>query len=177
MHSNETNPLTVFENWAARILTLVGYWDRLLRWILALGTALIMFAVIFHVVGRYVFGTTYMGTMELVRYTMIWVALLGAAVAFGTNGHIAVNIIQDRLSKRSALLLHIAGNILLLLFLIVMIIGGFEIAIRNFKQISLGLQIPMFYPYLAIPVGGISMLLYILVRILDSLTQLLALGR
>ncbi|ACN17799.1 DctQ11 [Desulforapulum autotrophicum HRM2] len=155
--------------------TLVGYWERLLRWILALGIALIMFAVVFHVVGRYFFGKTYMGTMELVRYTMIWVALLGAAVAFGSEGHIAVNILQDRLTKRSATWLRIAGNILLGVFLVVMIIGGFEIAVRNLKQISLGLQIPMFYPYLAIPIGGISMLFYVLMNILDSLTQLLSL--
>jgi TRAP-type C4-dicarboxylate transport system permease small subunit len=156
---------------------LVGCWERLLRWILALGIALIMFAVVFHVVGRYFFGKTYMGTMELVRYTMIWVALLGAAVAFGSEGHIAVNILKDRLSRHAAIWLRIAGNILLGIFLVVMIIGGFEIAVRNLKQISLGLQIPMFYPYLAIPVGGISMLLYILMNILESLTQLLSLRR
>ncbi|WP_041273470.1 TRAP transporter small permease [Desulforapulum autotrophicum] len=175
MHNTETNTLAVFERWTARMRTLVGYWERLLRWILALGIALIMFAVVFHVVGRYFFGKTYMGTMELVRYTMIWVALLGAAVAFGSEGHIAVNILQDRLTKRSATWLRIAGNILLGVFLVVMIIGGFEIAVRNLKQISLGLQIPMFYPYLAIPIGGISMLFYVLMNILDSLTQLLSL--
>lgn len=53
-----------------------------------------------------------------------------------------------------------------------MVVGGIEISMRNMAQISLGLQIPMGYPYLAIPVGASFMVLYVLLNVLEDMTGL-----
>lgn len=148
--------------------------DLLLRLITGTGVALIMFAIIFHVVGRYLFGKTCMGTMELIRYTMIWVSMLGASVAFRTREHVCVNLFANVLNKRHLNRLRITCNLGLLAFLYAMVSGGAEISIRNLNQISLGMRIPMFYPYLAIPIGAGFMSLYVLE---DCLTLLAGVDR
>ena len=136
---------------------------------LAFGMALIMFLVVFHVFGRYFFGKTYMGTMELVRYTMIWISMLGAAAAFGVKEHPCIDFMRLRMPPRIWVKFNMLGYLMLCLFLIGMIIGGFEIAVKNWHQTSLGLQIPMFYPYLGIPVGGMIILPYVFMDMLNAI--------
>jgi len=147
----------------------VNYLDRIIRVVLWAGMGLLMFAVVFHVVGRYFFGKTYVGTLELVRYTMIWISLLGASAAFGCEEHIGIKALQNVLSKKSWFWISILGNLLLCIFLVAMLRGGIEITLRNWYQISLAMRIPMFYPYLAVPVGALLMALYVLVSILNSI--------
>lgn len=148
------------------------YLDMALRYLLAISMALIMSLVVFHVFGRYFVGKTYMGTMELVRYTMVWMSMLGAAVAFSAREHVSITFFKTRMTPASWVWLNFAGNAMLCLFLIVMVIGGVAISIRNLNQTSLGMQISMFYPYLAIPVGGSIMIPYVLSDILRNLLSL-----
>lgn len=150
--------------------------DWVLNYLLALGMGIIMFAVVYHVFGRYFVGITHMGTMELVRYTMVWVAMLGAAVAFGAKDHVSIAFFKSRIPRGAWFLLNLTGNALLCLFLVCMVVGGIEISIRNMNQTSLGLQIPMFYPYLSIPVGGCLMLPYILTNFLGSFIKLMTIN-
>ncbi|MBM9518201.1 TRAP transporter small permease [Desulforhopalus vacuolatus] len=146
--------------------------DQILRYVVAIGVATIMFAIIFHICGRYFWGITYMGTMELLRYTMIWVSLLGAVLAFRAKEHVIVNIFEGRMSPRNLLRLSIVADTFLFVFLLAMVVGGVEISMRNMNQISLGLQIPMGYPYLAIPVGGGFMILYVLLNVVENILGL-----
>ena len=148
------------------------YLDVAIRYLLAISMALMMALVVFHVFGRYFVGKTHMGTMELVRYSMVWMSMLGAAAAFGAKEHVSITFLKARMSTVSWFWLNFAGNVMLCLFLIVMIIGGVTISVRNLNQTSLGMQVSMFYPYLAIPVGGAIMIPYVLSDILSHLLSL-----
>lgn len=150
---------------------LVSGLDRVARILTGAGMAIIMGAIMFHVIGRYFFGRTYMGTMELVRYTMIWVSILGASTAFITKEHVVIDTLAGRIPQRIWFWCRLCADLVLCGFFVAMIVGGQAIAIRNFSQTSLGLQIPMFYPYLAIPVGGSLMLLYTLLDMLNSFAE------
>ncbi len=150
------------------INSLVFGLDHIVRVLLAVGMSVILSAIVFHVVGRYFFGKTYMGTMEMVRYTMIWVSILGAAAAFTCKQHVVIEMLSNKFPKQVWFWCRICGDLLLCGFFVAMIYGGQYLAIRNFGQTSLGLQIPMFYPYLAIPVGGSLMLLYTLADLFNT---------
>jgi len=159
---------TVYTRWSILLKGL----HKVICVLLAAGMTVIMFAVVFHVLGRYFFGKTYMGTMELVRYTMIWISMLGTAAAFGVKEHPCIDFLGTKLSSGAWFRVRLAGNLMLCLFLIVMIMGGTEITLKNWHQTSLGLQIPMFYPYLGIPVGGIVILPYIVMDMLTAVMRL-----
>ncbi len=143
------------------VTPLIHRLDVFLRYLLAVGMFVIMTAVIFHVCGRYFFGLTYMGTMELVRYTVVWVSMIGTACAFGARDHVCINFLQSRISRRKWFWLHLLGDLMLIAFVVVMIKGGVTISLRNWHQTSLGMQIPMLWPYLAIPLGGLIILPYL----------------
>ncbi len=170
MNQKKINQLKTFREMG---FTLLKPLNQTIHFILAIGMALIMFAVVFHVFGRYFFGKTYMGSMELIRYTMIWVSMLGTAAAFGVKEHPCIVFLQDKMTAFFWFWINITGYLMLCVFLIVMIKGGFAIALRNWHQTSLGLQIPMFFPYLAIPVGGLVMFPYIIMDLLNSTIDLL----
>lgn len=146
--------------------------DSAVRIVIALGMLTIMLAIVFHVVGRYFVGRTYMGTMELIRYVMVWVSLLGASSAFVSSDHVAINILGNYLSANAWNRTKIAGNLLLGTFMVAMIVGGMEIGLRNWNQTSMGLRIPMFFPYLAIPVGALLALPHILLNILKAMARI-----
>ncbi|SEA78437.1 TRAP-type C4-dicarboxylate transport system, small permease component [Desulfuromusa kysingii] len=150
---------------------LVSCLDWVVRALLAVGMGIILSAIIFHVVGRYFFSMTYMGTMELVRYTMIWVSILGAAAAFICNEHVIIDMLSNKFPEKIWFWCRIVADLILCGFFVAMIYGGQFMAIRNFSQTSLGLQIPMFYPYLAIPVGGCLMLIYTLTDLFNTLVD------
>jgi len=141
--------------------------DNVTEIILWIGVSLILFAVVFHVIGRYFFGKTHMGTMELIRYTMVWTSMLGASNAFTSGEHIGMGLLKNKVSKRTWWWINLLANTLLCIFLVAMLIGGIKLSFINWNQISLGMQIPMFYPYLAIPVGALFMFFHVLLDILN----------
>jgi len=149
-----------FQNFVYRL-------DNVTEIILWIGVSLILFAVVFHVIGRYFFGKTHMGTMELIRYTMVWTSMLGASNAFTTGEHIGMELLKNKVSKRTWCRISLLANILLCIFLVAMLVGGIKLSFINWNQISLGMQIPMFYPYLAIPIGALFMFFHVLLDILN----------
>jgi len=66
-----------------------------------LGLALIA-AVAFNfvnVVGRYIFGTTFLSADEVQIYIMVYIAFLGAAVATWRRAHLRMDVLAQRLPK------------------------------------------------------------------------------
>lgn len=147
------------------------FWDRFVKAAIGAGMLTIMLAIVFHVVGRYFLGKTHMGTMELIRYTMVWVCMLGAASAFNSGDHVSISMLQNYCSRMTWAVISILGNLLLAAFMVSMLIGGFEIALRNWHQTSMGLRVPMFFPYLAIPFGAFLTLPYFAINIFSAIME------
>lgn len=63
--------------------------------------------VLWQVFTRYVLGKPAAFTEELVKYSLMWTAFIGAAYAFFTRDHMSLTIIKDKLTgnKRKILLL------------------------------------------------------------------------
>ena len=72
--------------------------------------------VLWQVFTRYVLGKPAAFTEELVKYSLMWTAFIGAAYAFFTRDHKSLTIIKDKLTgnKRKILLLVIDVLILYL---------------------------------------------------------------
>jgi len=149
----------------------IEYLDNTTATFLWIGMGLMLFAIVFHVIGRYFFGRTYMGTMELIRYTMVWTSMLGASNAFTSGEHMGIELLKNKVLKKTWSRIDLLANILLCVFFVAMLIGGIKISFKNWNQISLGMQIPMFYPYLAIPVGALFMFFHVLLNILNIITS------
>ncbi len=112
---------------------------------------------------------TFETSEEISRFSMCWMAMLGSAVALRQGRHLGVRVIVDRLpdgfyDKFLAPLIHLV----MLAFFIMITVKGYSFALRGFAQTSPAMDLPMFYPYFAIPVGGALMALNVISDILQD---------
>ena len=145
--------------------------DRLERPLRALGAAalLALFALIVaQVVMRYGFGVTPFFTEEVARYALVWSVLAGAAVSVRIDGHIRVTFVPELL--RPGWRWGWMRVLDLVTFALLLILTWAAVRTVEFAggQTSDGLQVPLRYPYAALPVAFGLGLLFIVVRLARS---------
>lgn len=119
----------------------------------------------FQVVGRYVFGKSFFWAEEMARFSMIWIAFLGSAVAVSERAHTRIDFFINLLSPRIRKYVEIFDATACLIFIVVVSynsIGMVKITMRN---LSTGLRVPLSIIYIALPVSGILMILYFIIQI------------
>ena len=121
---------------------------------------------------RYVLFAPLPWSEQIPKYAMIWMGFLGASVGISRNRHIGFDILVARLPSVFRELIIIAGHILILFFLVMMTIYGVSFAFAvGFSSNAPMLPIPMFYLFLAVPIGGVFMTLQATIRlVLDIMT-------
>lgn len=108
---------------------------------------------------RYVFEISAPWTEEAARYLMIWMALLASGLAFKNGEHFSIDFLTSRMGPRLRMSVVLWMSLIAGLFVLCIILWGIPFAKLGFFTIAPGLQITMFLPYLAVPVGGVLMLL------------------
>lgn len=108
---------------------------------------------------RYVFGTALFLADELSRYLLVWLGFLGASLGVRAGAHIGVEILWQRLPQRAQRAVGLLASALIFVFLAALTVVGAQLLPDQLSQLSPGLGISMFWPYLAIPVGGFFMIL------------------
>lgn len=121
---------------------------------------------------RYVLFAPLPWSEQIPKYAMIWMGFLGASVGISRNRHIGFDILVARLPSVFRKLIIIAGRILILFFLVMITIYGVSFAFAvGFSSNAPMLPIPMFYLFLAVPIGGIFMTLQATIKlVLDIVT-------
>lgn len=119
--------------------------------------------VLWQVFTRFVIKNPSSWTEELAIFLLIWIGLLGSAVALKYKAHLGIDIIVSRLSpaKQKAVGLFVCACIAFFC-IAVLLFGGIKlvaVVLMN-NQLSPALQIKMGYVYLALPISGIFMLIY-----------------
>ena len=151
--------------------------DRILEVLVVVVMAVLVLDVVWNVASRYLLNAPSSFSVELARYLLIWVGLLGGAYASGKKEHIAINLLPQKLQKRNPAKrkrLDIFINILIILFaLFVFVIGGSRLMYIAFKmtQVSATMQIPMGIVYLALPLSGLLIIFYSVHEIIHGLPQ------
>lgn len=137
----------------SRILDAVCLFAKMIA-ALMLGVMLVVSLV--EIGRRYLAGYSFPWADELIRYCIIGVAMLGGAAAFRrVGGLVAFDLILTHLKGPVRLALELSINTISLLFSAFM----FRNAVQTLttpsivKQISIGLRVSMFWPYLPIAVG------------------------
>ena len=160
-----TTPLTYMEKLSAVL-------DKI-----TLTTASILLVVIAVIVNwgvfcRYVLFAPLPWSEQIPKYAMIWMGFLGASLGISRNRHIGFDILVVRLPSVIRKLIIIAGRILVLFFLAMMTIYGVTFALAvGFSSNAPMLPIPMFYLFLAVPVGGVFMILQATIKlVMDVMT-------
>lgn len=145
---------------------------QMLNAALIVAVALLVFSVCWGVFTRYVLGAQANWTEELARFLLIWIALLGGAVAFGTRSHLGVDYFVGKLHPEGGKLMAVAAHLIVLLFAVsIFLVGGFQVVRDSLlmEQTTPALGWKMGYVYLALPIAGLFMVIYTLENIVETL--------
>ncbi len=137
--------------------------DNTLGFFLVLLMAIMTIDVLLGVITRYVLGSQLSWSEELARFLLMWIGILGAAYASGQKKHLAIELLQTKLSVAQQRNLNIFINVLVILFAItVMIIGGLRLIYitQTLGQLSPALRVPMALIYAVVPLSGLLILYY-----------------
>jgi len=131
------------------------------RWIVISMMAVMATLVFMNVVSRYIFNHSIIWAEEVSQYLMVWVAFLGAGLALRQGRHVAIEILQDRLPSRARRMTRHLVALLLILFMGILIVLGFQFARFAWDQETPVLNIPLGIPYLAVPIGALLLLIHL----------------
>ena len=118
--------------------------------------------VFVNVVTRYVFNFSIIWAEEVSQYLMIWIAYLGAGLALREGRHVAVEMLQDRLRSALGRALRMVVGGLVLVFLGVVTVLGFQFVVFVWNQETPVLNISFGIPSLAIPIGALLFAVHLL---------------
>jgi TRAP-type C4-dicarboxylate transport system permease small subunit len=129
-----------------------------------------MTGIIFlQVVLRYVFQSPFSWAEELARYLLIWITCLGSAYAIRDGMHISIGFLRSKLKDSAETGVTVMVYMMTLVFFVYCIKEGMLFSLAQWTQRSTAMQIPMTFPYIAIPLGFGIMFLVALECLIDDI--------
>lgn len=131
--------------------------------------AMMSLVIFLQVIFRFVIYVPFPWSEECARYMMVWMAMLGSVVALRWGRHIGVRILVEKIPNQGYDRYIVPFvQLSLIVFLIVLGKQGINLAVFNMHQRSPAMEIPMFIPYLALPVGCLMMTVDIVADMLQD---------
>lgn len=124
--------------------------------------AFLVVVVVVSVFCRYILLWPITWSEEVGRYVMIWLGFLAASIAVRQGLHVGVDFVVQWARPGTAVWLKRLARAATAGFLLVVTVYGFILVTDLWSQYSPVMDIRMTWPYLAIPVGSLLMLLQML---------------
>ena len=148
------------------LLTGLKFLYKFLKNITEIICGILLFIMIVNIVigvfSRYVLGSSLPWVPELTRYFMIWLSMIGAALALDRGEHVSVSFFYEKFPGKLKLVFDIIKFLIIIVFSYVLISSGLEFA----DTISRGsfTRIPGFYPRISLPIGGTLILTFLIIK-------------
>lgn len=110
--------------------------------------------------------------IDIATFLFAWCVFLSGDIALRKNLLVSVDLLVDRLSKKSRFFIYLFNQGVILVFLLVLIIFGFSLAVTTWNRTFPGL--PGFsytWVTLSVPIGSIFMLFTIVIQIRNELRK------
>ncbi len=108
-----------------------------------------------NVVARYGFNYSFTWAAELTVYFFIWSMFFAAAYCFRIDGHITINLFIENVPKKVSKISLLLSRVVSFIFLCAVSYYGYEylLLVHEMEETSIDLEIPMWIPYLVIPIS------------------------
>ena len=128
-------------------------------------------AVFYQVLGRYVFSYKLGAAAETATMAQIWMILLASGIAMKKNMHVGVDILLRKLNEKAQKIVVTASTIIIMTFLIMVLKGSVQLIIVGAQSTSPAISIPMWIPYLSVPIGIVYIMLELIILTFNKLKQ------
>jgi TRAP-type C4-dicarboxylate transport system permease small subunit len=165
---------------------LLGWYESAMRFIAGSTMAVIVAIMIVQVIARYVFNASLIWAEELCRYILIWQTFLLIGIAYQYGELVILDLLRSRLSPLVHLLVRIVVAVPVGFFLYLMTVHGLANALRYTAQtvpavdfiwtslFGVPASLPIFWVYVAVPVGCAILLAHYVGHILYDLYTVVA---
>ncbi|HSP57865.1 MAG TPA: TRAP transporter small permease [Halomonas sp.] len=147
----------------------IDLFNRLIGWALAILMLVMTVLIFWQVFARFVIGSPLHFSAEIARFAMIWLTFVGAGYAYRKGLLISVDVVLEFAGPRISRLFRILIILASALFAYILVKYGFEMVGRVVNQTAPSTRISMMWPYLAIPAGGIVILVNSVALLIDEI--------
>ena len=146
------------------------------RWALLVFYVMLVLTMAIEVLRRELLSYSSIWGEEIVRYSFIYLAWIGAAAAIRERAHIRIDVLMHYLGPRAKALLYIFGDLVMLAVAVVAVKYSWEVVelSHRFGSVTDGLRISKVWFLLAVPVGFALILFRLVQSILRDVKSLLA---
>ncbi|WP_413720145.1 TRAP transporter small permease [Silicimonas sp. MF1-12-2] len=125
------------------------------RWALLVFYVMLVITMAIEVLRREIFAYSSIWGEEIVRYSFIYLAWIGAAAAVKERAHIRIDVIIHYMGPRMKALIYIFGDLVMLVVALIALYWSFETVHVSWKfgSVSHGLRISMVWFLMAVPAG------------------------
>ena len=130
--------------------------------------------VVWQVLSRYVLNNPSSWTTDLAKVCLIWITFLGANIALYSKGHLGVDFIVSKLSKKKQSIVECFVYLLVGFFTVsVFVFGGGRLVYLTLKthQIIPALGMKLGMAYLIIPISGVCMTFIVIKYLIQKIVK------
>lgn len=144
------------------------------RWALLVFYVVLVMTMAIEVLRRELFSYSSIWGEEIVRYSFIYLAWIGAAAAVRERAHIRIDVVMHYLGPRPKALLYIFGDLVMFGVALIALYWSFETVLvsSKFGSVSHGLRVSMVWFLMAVPLGFSLMILRLFQSFLRDLRSL-----
>ena len=129
--------------------------------------------VLWGVVTRYLFGHQAIWSEELARLLLVWLSMLGGALAYIERAHLGVDILTRLFDPDAGRIANVTTHLVVLLFAAgVMVYGGSALFLDRWAsgQVLSAVPILKAWVYLSVPVSGLVIAIFALDSVIGAAT-------
>lgn len=146
------------------------------RWALLVFYIMLVATMFIEVLRRELLSYSSIWGEEIVRYSFIYLAWIGAAAAVRERGHIRIDVIMQYVGRRPKAVLYIFGDLVMFAAAVVAFYWSLETALvsAKFGSVTHGLRISQVWFLAAVPIGFGLMLMRLVQSFLRDIGDLRA---
>ena len=144
------------------------------RWLLLVFYVMLVVTMAMEVLRREVFSYSSIWGEEIVRYSFIYLAWIGAAAAVKERAHIRIDVLLHYLGNRPKAIVYIFGDLVMFAVALVALYWSFETVLvsAKFGSVTDGLRISKVWFLAAVPLGFSLMIFRLSQSLLRDLRSL-----
>ena len=144
---------------------------KIINYLVIIFFVYMVLAVFYQVLGRYIFNYKLGAAAETATMAQIWMILLASGIAMRKNMHVGVDILLRKLNVKAQKIIVTLSTIVITIFLIMVLKGSVQLIIVGAQSTSPAISIPMWIPYLSIPIGIVYIMLELIILTFNKLKQ------
>jgi TRAP-type C4-dicarboxylate transport system permease small subunit len=146
------------------------------RWALLVFYVMLVGTMFIEVIRRELFAYSSIWGEEIVRYSFIYLAWIGAAAAVRERGHIRIDVVMQYAGRRAKALLYMFGDVVMMIVAVIALYWSFESVHVSWKfgSVTHGLRISQVWFLAAVPLGFALMMVRLIQSFLRDLSDLRA---